>query len=88
MKKTLNLSIDESVIQRAKRYARQHRTSVSAIVEEELIKKTGEQTWQPRPGTLTAKLAGSLPLPSTGKSDDELLTDALNEKYGNDPDRQ
>jgi hypothetical protein len=37
---------------------------------------------------LTAKLAGSLPLPTTGKSDDELLTDALNEKYGNDPDRQ
>lgn len=83
MKKTLNLSIDESVIQRAKRYAKNRRTSVSAIVEKELVKLTrGASSRQPRPGSLTEKLAGSMPIPDTGKSADELLTEALAEKHG------
>jgi hypothetical protein len=87
MKKTLNLTIDEAIIARAKRYAKANRTSVSAIVEEELAMRTRDAAWKPKPGSLTAKISGSMPLPETGKSDNQLITEALNEKYGLDTDR-
>lgn len=86
MKRTLNLTIDESVIQRAKEYARERGTSVSRIVEEELDRRTRKGSIDPRPGSITERLAGSMRLNDHGKSDDDLLTEALRRNVGLDSD--
>lgn len=57
-KHKLTLSIDEDVVRRAKRLARQRDTSVSALVEERLRGLTEERD---ESTPLVAELRGSLP---------------------------
>jgi hypothetical protein len=82
MKKKLTLTIEESIKDRAKVFARRHGTSVSEMVQEYLDKRTRSEKWAPPADSPVNKFAGSLPLPETDKTDDELLTEILQEKYG------
>jgi len=86
MKRTLNLTIDETVIKKAKEYARRRGTSVSRIVEEELDRRTREVYSEPRSDSITARLSGSMTLSDHGKSVDDLLTEALRKNVGLDSD--
>lgn len=81
MKKKLTLSIEESVKKRARRYARKQGKSVSEMVERYLEEVTKSDQWQPPSDSPVHSFAGTLPLPDTEKSDEELLTSILEEEY-------
>lgn len=83
MKEKLTLSIEKTTKEQAKRYARQKGTSVSQMVEEflESVTYQEDEDWRPPEGSLVAEMSGSIP--DTDKRDyDEILTEALMEKYG------
>jgi antitoxin component of RelBE/YafQ-DinJ toxin-antitoxin module len=82
MKKKLTLTIEESVKERAKVYAKRKGISVSEMVEEYLNKKTSSESEGIPQDSPVHRFAGSLPLPVSDKSDDELLREALKGKYG------
>ncbi len=81
MKKKLTLSIEESVKERARRYARKQGKSVSEMVERYLEEVTKSEQWQPPTESPVYNFAGTLPLPDSKKSDEELLTSMLEEEY-------
>ncbi len=57
----LTLSLETSTIEQAKRYARMHQKSVSALVEAYFRSLTGKETGQPaETPPITRELAGSL----------------------------
>ncbi len=60
----LTLSVDQAVVQRAKRYARARRTSVSRLVERflDLVTRDGQATGSARKGEppILRRLRGSL----------------------------
>ncbi len=81
--KKLTLSADEHVIDAAKRYARKHGTSVSALFSRFVLSVTAEEPQErhePPRKSLTRKATGLISLPE-GISTDKLLEDALAEKY-------
>jgi antitoxin component of RelBE/YafQ-DinJ toxin-antitoxin module len=84
MKKKLTLTIEESVKERAKKFARRKGISVSEIVEQYLDKKTRSEAWDIPVNSPVHDFAGALPLSVSDKNkdDDELLREALEEKYG------
>ena len=82
MKKKLTLTIEESVKERAKMHSRKEGTSVSEMVEQYLDKKTRSQEWSIPVDSPVHRFAGSLPLPTSDKDDDELLTEILEDEYG------
>lgn len=82
MKKKLTLTIEESVKDRAKIFAKRKGTSVSEIVEQYLDKKTRSEAWDIPMDSPVNRFAGSLPLPGSSKDEDKLLREALEEKYG------
>ncbi len=83
MKKKLTLTIEESVKDRAKKFARKKGISVSEMVEQYLDKQTRSQEWSIPVDSPVHRFAGSLPLPSSDKdNDDELLTQILEVEYG------
>ncbi|MDZ7681658.1 MAG: DUF6364 family protein [Fodinibius sp.] len=83
MKKKLTLTIEESIKDRAKVYAKQKGISVSEMVEQYLDKRTRSEAWDIPIDSPVHRFAGSLPLPSLSDKDvDELLTEALEDKYG------
>ncbi len=84
----LTLSVDESVVKKAKQVAHANRTSVSAMFSR-FIQATaaseGSQEGHPiEIGPLTRKLSGIVELPP-GEDDKEMLTDALLERHGLTP---
>lgn len=81
MKKKLTLTIEESVKDRAKIFAKQKGISVSEMVEQYLDKKTRSEAWDIPVDSPVNRFAGALPLPVSDKDDDELLREALKDKY-------
>jgi hypothetical protein len=77
----LTLSADKEVIERAKKLARENRTSVSAIFTRVVSAMTSERTSPKGLGPITKKASGLIKI-SPGKSDQKLLEDALSEKFG------
>lgn len=79
----LTLSMDEEVVATAKRIARRHKQSVSAMFSN-VVKAMAAQeepaTGDAPPDSITARLTGIVRLPE-GRSDRELVTEALVDRY-------
>lgn len=77
----LTLSVDKDLIRKAKRRAGAEGTSLSSMISRifEAMLRTRDR--KDRPGPLTGKATGLVRLPA-GRSDRDLLEDALSEKYG------
>ena len=77
----LTLSVDEGVVEKAKRIAEANHTSVSAMFSHfvESVAARGAPTT--RIGPLTRKLTGIVSIPP-GKEYKELLTEALAARHG------
>jgi len=65
MKKKLTLVVDKAVIDRAKRHAQAHETSVSELVEQYLVETTADEAWSPPSGTALARITGVV-MPADG----------------------
>ncbi len=83
MKTKLTLTIEESVKDRAKEFAKRHDTSVSDMVEKFLHIATQEEGWHPEPGSVTESLMGSVELPKEFEGMDykQIKEKILIEKY-------
>ena len=80
----LTLTVNPEVVRLAKRYARKHKTSVSATfsrVIRTLVSQEQRAAVKAPPGSALEKLTGIIKLPE-GKTADDLRFDALVEKYG------
>ena len=77
----LTLSVEESVVEQAKRMAKANRTSVSAMFSQFVRSAAAAGAAPAKIGPLTRKLSGVMKLPP-GKGYKEVLADALAEKYG------
>ncbi len=83
MKEKLTLSIDKKSIKKSKRYAKTHGTSVSSMVEAYFDSLAEENAdWRPKSGSIVEQLSGVATLPDSFKSYDEVLEQALIDKYG------
>lgn len=79
--KKLTLSADPEVIEEARELAEQTGTSVSSMFER-LVRLLAVQRRDTRPlGPITRKASGMIALPK-GRSEREVLEDALLEKHG------
>jgi hypothetical protein len=79
----LTLSIDQNVIENAKKYAKEQKRSVSKLVEEYLssISSVGDEEIKYNTlGPITKELAGIIKMDGNVNYKD-ILTDALMEKY-------
>ncbi|MCA1803586.1 MAG: DUF6364 family protein [Rhodothermaceae bacterium] len=82
MKEKLTLSIDKKTKDLAKKYAKRRGITVSGMVEHFLRSVSRqEESWQPRDGSVTSKLTGSIPDPAN-QDYDIMVTEALMQKYG------
>ena len=81
--KKLTLNADEAVIEDAKRIAREHGTSVSSLFARWIRSLAGpEQTNSKIPAnSITARATGIARM-HEGQSEQDVLADALMEKYG------
>ena len=79
----LTLSINQSIIDEAKVYAKSNGKSLSSIVEEYLksLSKPPKSEKSKSPHKLIMELKGSVKMPKEFSSYKELLQDALVEKY-------
>ncbi len=79
----LTLSINQSVIEKAKEYAKSSGKSLSSIVEEYLksLAKDQKLNDEKTPSKIVKELKGSVKMPKELSSYKELLQDALIEKY-------
>lgn len=79
----LTLSIDQEIIEQAKQYAKLQGRSLSNIIEEYLksISANSSKNKKQELSKLVKELKGAIKLPTDMKSYDELLEDALVEKY-------
>jgi hypothetical protein len=77
----LTLSIEPSVVEKAKQMAEANNTSVSAMFSQFVESAATPRKQRSKIGPLTRKLSGAIELPS-GKDYKELLADALADKYG------
>ena len=84
MKKKLTLTIEESIKDRAKIFAKRKGISVSEMVEEYLDRKTRGEGSNIPDDSPVHRFAGSLPLSESAreKDDKELLQEVLEDKYG------
>lgn len=83
MNTKLTLSVDKSVIEGAKEYAKSQGRSLSAIIEEYLKSVsvlTSRQTKTDELHPLISELSGSVKIPNN-KTYDEILAESLIEKY-------
>lgn len=80
--KKLTLSADPEVIEQAKRLATESGTSISSMFERfiRLMSRKGKP--RRRLGPMTQEASGLISLPR-GKTERDVLEDALAEKYGN-----
>ncbi len=85
MSTKLTLSIEQDVIQKAKRYAKLQGRSLSNIIEEYLKSISSETKVNEKQelSNILQELQGSIKLPKDMKSYKEILEDALLEKYVN-----
>ena len=79
--KKLTLSADPEVIEQAKRLAAETGTSVSSLFARIVRLLARKHAIKRRLGPITRKASGLVTLPQ-GKSDRDLLTESLAEKYG------
>ena len=79
----LTLSADEKVVRKARQLARKNKTSISAMFSGIVLalSKRDEVKSDAEIGPLTRKALGLVKLPR-GKSDRELIEEALMEKHG------
>jgi len=80
MNSKLTLTIDETVIAKAKQYAKQKGRSLSDLVENYLKLTTSEEKEEFEISPVVKSLLGSFSPPTEGDYK-ELLTDILSEKY-------
>lgn len=82
-KKTLNLTIEEEIKERAKRIAESRGISVSRLFEEAIAHEEEPEEFTPRPGSAVEQIMNAIP--ESEKMDDydydELKWEALREKY-------
>ena len=76
----LTLSTDKELLKDAKKLAKEEGTSLSSMFARFLRAVLQERGSKGRAGPVTRKATGLVKLPA-GKSDRELLTDALSERY-------
>jgi hypothetical protein len=76
----LTLSIEPSVVEKAKQMAEANNTSVSAMFSQFVESAATQRKRRPKIGPLTRKLSGMIELPP-GKDYKRLLEDALADKY-------
>ena len=76
----LNLTIDEKIVAKSKRYAAKRKTTVSKMVQELLRKQLAIEEKKPNKKSFVEKWAGTLKvhIPDINKAKDEYLK----EKYG------
>jgi hypothetical protein len=76
----LNLTIDEDIVAKSKRYAAKKHTSVSKIVQDLLNKQIASEEAKPKKKSFVEKYGGSLKIhiPDIDKAKDEYLK----KKYG------
>jgi len=82
-KKTLNLTIEERVKERAKRIAESRGISVSRLFEEAIAREEEPEEFTPRPGSAVEQIMNAIP-ESQKKDDydyDKLKKEALRERY-------
>lgn len=83
-KKTLNLTIEESIKERAKRIAKKRGISVSRLVEQAIAREEDPEEFIPEPGSGVEQLMNAIP--ESEKLDDydykKLKMEALRKKYG------
>ena len=77
----LTLSIEPSVVEKAKQMAEANNTSVSAMFTRFVEAASADRGRRRKIGPLTRKLSGIIELPPD-KDYKELLADALADKYG------
>jgi hypothetical protein len=77
----LTLSVEESVVKKAKRVAAANNTSVSAMFSRFVESAAIGQRSRSKIGPLTQKLSGVVQLPQ-GKDYKEILAESLAEKHG------
>jgi len=83
-KKTLNLTIEESIKERAKRIADRRGISISRLFEEAIIHEEEPEEFKPRPGSAAEKIYTLIPESEKVDSYDykKLKEEALRKKYG------
>jgi hypothetical protein len=81
MKKKLTLVIDASVIERAKRHAKNIDTTVSDMVEGYLVDQTSREEWEPPVGSVLSRLLGSAPHIDTENNIDDVREKELRKKH-------
>ena len=83
-KQNLNLSIEESIKERAKRIARERGISVSRFFEELVIKQDDPEEWTPTPGSAAYKIYNLIPESERVDHYDykKRKEEALKKKYG------
>ena len=79
----LTLSVDEGTLAKAKKLAKNNDTSVSAMFSMFVESMAEPGSRRPRIGPITRRAIGIAKLPR-GKTDRELLAEALAERYGLD----
>jgi len=79
MKTKLTLTIEQSVVEEAKRYARKNRKSLSSLIEEFLHQLTHKGKKQP---AVVERTKGILKGAYQGKTDKEIRDEIYKEKYG------
>jgi len=77
----LTLSVEEDVVKQAKRLARESGRSVSAMFSQLVRAMAGKGGASARGGRIARQASGLIRLPK-GRSDRDVLVDALLEKYG------
>lgn len=79
----LTLSMDKKVVAQAKRIAKRDRTSVSAMFTNLVLAMAGRERQRADipPDSIAARLTGAIKVPP-GRTDRELVTEALEERYG------
>ena len=77
----LTFSADRDLVARAKRVAKRHGTSLSFMLARFLASVADEPEAPTEPGPLTRAALGLVRLPP-GKTDRQLLEDALTSRYG------
>jgi len=80
METKLTLLLGQTVIERAKEYAKAHKISLSRLVENYLIKITAEEESAEKITPLVRSLSGILELPDADKVQKD-YGDYLSEKY-------
>ena len=80
MKKSITITVDEKLLENAKRYANHHNTSISHLVEAHLIYLCNKKQSVEHISPLVRSLSGIITLPEDCNSKDD-YTRQLIEKY-------